>query len=388
MSEPKPHESSSPDSAEPHPMVEVLAKQFEAVIHVGLRASALKERGDVADLLLLSCLDPPTAVPDEDYERALRLVRVLRRILKDLRQREEDLAIGLGRLLGSTDHSSTTSVGERRRFAARLLQGREMTSEGFRKGPEKKYCQLLAEYLIAFDEENRQRVTRNRMELGAPADPAVAIDWLDRFQYYYGIWSCLSGLRFDIDAIRIRRQDDPESAALEKYAESSLCYWGLAFHRLDRFVIERGGLWLLSDADLEQELAAVIYKINWHPPLSTYDVGWIAHNMTGEGEGEIVHFRRSLSQEETGRDILQRWTRWLATCNCGDVLDETCEPHQVVKLCYRYIEIIDAEWYKIASWYTRPPDKPFSEQIDLEGLYQAYSYRLDEYQDDQESNQI
>ena len=205
-----------------------------------------------------------------------------------------------------------------------------MGPETFRKNWQSNFLTPLAELIHKYEEEHRLRMTRNRMEVRAPADPGVVIDWLDRFQYYYGVWSSACGLANDIDAIAARRNIDPATSNLDSYAESSLFFFSQLRLGIDRFVVERGGLWLFSDAEVEQLVSDALYQIAWHPPISTLDEGWLLHNLIGTGAAQLVMFQRALNEEVIGRRLLERWKAWLTSCECGETISENCEPHRVV----------------------------------------------------------
>ncbi len=290
--------------------------------------------------------------------------------------------MGFQQLLGATDALANVSPVDRREMAARtwgLLgrRGRSLTSDSFLKRQQSKFCEQLADWLLEYDREYRLKQTRNQMELGAPADRAVAVDWLDRFQYYYRVWTDLVSLKHDFEAFLIRRGKDPDDPALPSYYESSLWFYALEQLDVDRFVEERGGIWLFSDIEVEQQVADALYHVSWHAPASTVDASWLALAARNADVPNAFRFRQALRTVKRGRQILRRWAIWLNKCKC-DLRKPSpkCEVHRVIRFCRFYAETIDREWRSIASWYSRAPARPHVDTIDLAALYEQYPYEL------------
>lgn len=216
--------------------------------------------------------------------------------------------------------------------------------------------ELLADELIEYDASYRMRNTYERLAAKLPASPALAVMWLDRFQYYYRIWSDLSGLENDL-AVYVRTRHDPEvtKARLERRRRTSLWFLARFFLHLDQFMDQRGGLWLLGDEDQAQLVADSIYFLGFHPPVTEQDVSWLSLAALERPIPAFHLFNRKLDEDDAGRAILTRWRAWLEACQCDpQVPQENCELHIVMRHSSRYQQIIDAEWNRIVEWFTGP----------------------------------
>jgi hypothetical protein len=216
--------------------------------------------------------------------------------------------------------------------------------------------ELLADELIEYDASYRMRNTYERLAAKLPASPALAVMWLDRFQYYYRIWSDLSGLENDL-AVYVRTRHDPEvtEARLERRRRTSLWFLARFFLHLDQFMDQRGGLWLLGDEGQAQLVADSIYFLGFHPPVTEQDASWLSLAALERPIPAFHLFNRKLDEDDAGRAILTRWRAWLEACQCDpQVPQENCELHIVMRHSHRYQEIVDAEWNRIVEWFTGP----------------------------------
>jgi hypothetical protein len=218
---------------------------------------------------------------------------------------------------------------------------------------------LLADELIEYDALYRIRDTYERLAAKLPASPALAVMWLDRFQYYYRMWTDLSGLANDL-AVYLRVRHDPAStsAQLDRRRRTSLWFLARFYLHLDQFVDQRGGLWLLGDEDQAQLVADSIYYLQFHPPVTESDASWLSFAALEQPAPAFHLFNRKLDEDEAGKLILGRWRAWLEDCQCDHrAPGEDCEVHIVLRHCARYMDIIDAEWNRIVAWFTGPPGK-------------------------------
>ena len=359
------------------PSLATLTKQLGAVVRLGLRASALTTtKQSVGALLDLRCVAPPPGPQDTRDERALRFVRIMRELVRDLHREDAEFADGIGRLIGNTNRSSTEPLKDRRQEAARILCYTGMSAETFRRRHEATYLGILASSLREREKTFRLRETRNRMEVSAPADAGVAVDWLDRFQYYYRVWSYAIGLANDIDAVTKRQEKDSSDPALPKYAESSLWMYSRLIVHIDLFLDERGGLWLFSDADVEQEASDALWHISWHSPFAMQDDAHLVQAAVGSKSISFVNFLRFVREDEPGQLLLDRWSKWFFNCTCWINPSAECEVHRVRSYCHTFVDIVDTEWNKIAEWYQNPPRRMHGDTIDVGDLYERFPYRL------------
>jgi hypothetical protein len=218
---------------------------------------------------------------------------------------------------------------------------------------------LLADELVEYDALYRMRNTYKRLAAKLPASPALAVMWLDRFEYYYRIWSDLSGLENDLVVyLQARNDRQVTSDRLERRRRTSLWYLARYFLHLDQFMDQRGGLWLLGDEDQAQLVADSIYFLGFHPPVTEQDASWLSFAALEAPVPAFHLFDRKLEEDGTGRLVLTRWRAWLEACRCDPQAPrEDCELHIVMRHSRQYQVIIDAEWNRIVEWFTGPPGK-------------------------------
>ncbi|HLX50207.1 MAG TPA: hypothetical protein VKS82_17925, partial [Streptosporangiaceae bacterium] len=86
-----------------------------------------------------------------------------------------------------------------------------MQPETFRKEPEQLHIGQVAEQVLKLCHEQRLRAERVKLERRHPADSRLAIQWLDRFEAYYRLWTPISRLGDDLlAAITTRREPETE----------------------------------------------------------------------------------------------------------------------------------------------------------------------------------
>jgi hypothetical protein len=84
-----------------------------------------------------------------------------------------------------------------------------MQPETFRKEPEQLHIGQVAEQVMQLCHEQRLRAERVKLERRHPADSRLAIQWLDRFEAYYRLWTPISRLGDDLlAAIATRREPE------------------------------------------------------------------------------------------------------------------------------------------------------------------------------------
>jgi hypothetical protein len=145
-----------------------------------------------------------------------------------------------------------------------------MQPETFRKEPEQLHIGQVAEQILRLCHERRLRLERVKLERRHPADSRLAIQWLDRFEAYYRLWTPISRLGDDLlAAITTRREPeteqppwDPEGVAehpdwngtedqARGYVRGALYAYAWYQLELRRFMVRHGGLWIFSDAEVE-----------------------------------------------------------------------------------------------------------------------------------------
>lgn len=274
-----------------------------------------------------------------------------------------------------------------RREQAALAYG--ATADSFRKDPERLVIEQMAEGVLEVAREGAMRQARLAMEQRRhPADSRLAVQWVERFEAYYRIWTPVSGLAGDLlAAVSFYRQEpsehlpwDPDSADPFDPVEYGQYYMTLALVHYTRFLVElrrfgslHGGLWLLSDTETEQQTADAIYRIGWHNNMNEDDDSWLRRNLVDARHEENEHFVQLMASTTMGTHVHRKWQEYGRSCHCQDAEHgdgPECQVHATIKACQDYMTLIDEDWLKIADWY-RPGSKPIR-SVQAEDLYAAH----------------
>lgn len=276
-------------------------------------------------------------------------------------------------------------AGDRRQRAAQLYG---VKPDSFRKEPERLVIEQMAEGVMAVAREAALRQTRIAMEQRHPADSRLAVQWVERFEAYYRIWTPVSGLANDLKAaVDFYRDEpahhlpwDPDSEEAfdpvdyaETYMTFALCHYASFQLELSRFISRHGGLWLLSDADAEQQVASAVYRIQWHNGLIQDDDAWLRRHLADSRHEERDHFIHLLATTSMGTRIHQKWQATGRDCECEDIENgdgPECQLHGMIRACKDYMDLIDNDWMKIADWY-RPGSQP-RRTIDPIKMYETH----------------
>jgi hypothetical protein len=342
------------------PDARVLARELRHVVNQGAWASALNP-AEIPRLLALACVAGPAQ--ESGVSAEAQLVVVLKHLLQpDQPGQSEGANRALALLLGVAATTKGFASAVRRERTRDYLYPDDhghpgMELDTFNRRHVLPLLELLADELIEYDALYRMRNTYERLAAKLPASPALAVMWLDRFQYYYRIWSDLSGLENDL-VVYLQARHDPQvtNDRLERRRRTSLWYLARFFLHLDQFMDQRGGLWLLGDEDQAQLVADSTYFLRFHPPVTELDASWLSFAALEEPVPAFHLFNRRLDEDNTGRQVLTRWRAWLEACRCDPrAPQEDCEVHIVMRHSRQYQEIIDAEWNRIVEWFTGPP---------------------------------
>lgn len=274
-------------------------------------------------------------------------------------------------LLGLFPGTALWSGALRRSKAADLFG---VASETFRKKHEKELLGLVADEILSACHDARLRSTRADMEQHRhPADSRLAVQWVERFEAYYRIWTPAYALAADLEAALETYLEepadhypwDPESVEpydpvrqAEGYGHSAL-YWLAQFHlEIKRFKSKHGGLWLLSDAETEQQVADAVYRIGWHNNLSDGDESFLRRHLADSRHEEVEHFWKVIQSFSDGQRINANWQRIIR--DGVDLKESDKSSSQVwltIAACREYCDLIDNDWLRIADWY-RPGSSP------------------------------
>jgi len=357
------------------PDAELLARELRLVVSVGCQPTPLSQVADrLPRLSSLDCVAKAALDRGADhYQVARALVAALAAVVRRLGGGPLGLAVGY--LLGLDPESRGLSAERRRELAISELFDEGMSAVSFQRRHQDHVLVAVADELCAYEDEYRVRQARIGLEIADVQSERLAIDWLRRFEYYYGMWSALSGLRNDLQTAMERRVRDGQDPAETPYARSSLWYYAQFLVRLERFVQERGGLWLLSSIDAEAEVAQAVYWVRWHTSMADIDDSWLRRHLLAAEE--LEPFAEHLQDDERGRDIRARWAGFLRDCHCA-LSDPAadCQLHLVMEWCDRYTNTIDAEWARIAPWYQSGPDERTAGRVELGAVFDVFPYVL------------
>ena len=267
--------------------------------------------------------------------------------------------------LGLVSGTKLWPSGQRRSEAAKIYG---LSVDRFRKGHEPQLLEQVAEGVLAVCHDKELRHTRTQMEQRHPADSRLAVQWVERFEAYYRVWTPAYALAANLEAAVTTRREvpadhlpwdpdseqpyDPENQA-DGYGRYALYAYALFQLEVRKFMTRHGGLWLLSDTDIEQQVADAVYRIGWHNPLNEDDDSWLRRFLADSRHEEPQHFAQLLKATNAGSQTLLEWQHHVASCHCQHLEqgEDGCQVHATIRACHDYCDLIDADWIKIADWY-------------------------------------
>jgi hypothetical protein len=287
-------------------------------------------------------------------------------------------------LLGLERGLRGASPVERREAAADALG---MSSETFRTRHQKVVLSSIADQVLALVHEHEMRSTHEQLSRRHPAESRLAVEWVQRFEAYYRIWTPVFALGADLTAYRgtMLEEDRPyggngdvgphgemytQEMQAEGYAQSAIYYYARFAWELAQFMTRHGGLWLLSDGETETAVTDAVYAIAWHiTPLNERDESFL-RSVLQDTRGQEMHgFLQLLGRTDIGQETYAEWLDWLGSCQCkwegGETTEAehfptrtnhegilgTCQVHRVIEACGTYCDLIDRDWRRIADWY-------------------------------------
>jgi hypothetical protein len=322
------------------------------------------------------------ATADESSEAHVVVEAALRRAVERFGGGAYGEAAAL--LFGLDQGTRTLNSRVRRELAAERM---ERTADTFRKRYEPTMLGEIATQILTLCSEQHSRSARSETERRYPAESAMAVEWLRRFEAYYRLWTPISGLGNDLTAYRstlfeagrpwdrrfgTKDPIDPgysQEEQAEGYARFALYHYARYQWELRRFVNAYGGLWLLSDGETEQAVSDAVYRIFWHTTGNERDDSFLRTVLQDTPNQELHGFLERLASTEIGRETHREWQEWVGTCECVWKPEElsseeyfptrhhhaginaTCQIHGVIEACGDYLDLIDRDWRKIADWY-------------------------------------
>jgi hypothetical protein len=212
----------------------------------------------------------------------------------------------------------------------------------------------VAEQLVR--REVAHRVSEQRLAQQVrrpPLESAMKVDWLGRFERYYGIWASVSGLRFDIE-LAVANQRDGNAADLDHFVRKSLWYYALFVTDLIMFIRDCGGLWIMPDPKAEQLLADAVWLIRKPTPLTELDESML--RLAIAGWEELAPFMQATYSDAAMRRLTDTWRSWIVSCDCPDLKRprKHCAVHQCTAWATSFMDNLNQQWDLLADWYDVP----------------------------------
>ncbi len=311
-------------------------------------------------------------------------------------------------LFGLEGGTRALDEAERRRRAADRF-GRSFST--FRQRYESDLISDVADGIAQLAAQATLRTAHYQLAGRQPAESRLAVQWVERFDAYYRLWTPIYGLAADLTAYRSTMLDldrpydrrvgtdgpeDPgymQEQQAEGYARFALYRFASFLWELKQFMLRYGGHWLLSSPDTEAIVSEAVYGISWHvTPFNERDESWLRSTIADSRGGELHHFLNLLARTDIGRATHAEWQEWVATCQCSwnlEVSDlddhlfptaskhsgvvESCQVHQVISACEAYCRTMEKDWLRVADWYHI--DGPVGgNRTSAEGLYARWSH--------------
>jgi hypothetical protein len=267
---------------------------------------------------------------------------------------------------------------------AKVAQIYGVTPDRARKAHEKTAIEQVAQEILNLCQESRLREARMNLERRTPAESRLAVQWIERFEAYYRIWTPVIHLAGDLRAaIETRRDPDPGHAPWDpsepwegaegkarNYARYALFAYAQFKLELKKFVTRHGGLWLLSSQAVESQTADAVYRIGWHNNLTEEDDSWLRRTLAQADHEEQIHFLELLEGNRIGVAVHTKWQKHVASCVCAsdDLSAADCQVHATIQACDDYCKLVDDDWDRIADWYHPGERRP--SRVEAEELYQ------------------
>ena len=307
---------------------------------------------------------------DKESQEPAPIVDLLRRAVGGLGG--GDLQDEAEVLLGLAPGMALATPGQRVTAAAAI---RGLQPDTYRKRPQEELLEYLAELVLALCHDIGMRRTRVDLEARRhPADSRLAVQWVERFEAYYAIWSIADGLANDLEAALQTYLEEPADhlpwdpnseegfdpvAEARGYARSALYHYAAFLLEVRRFRSRYGGLWLASDEEVEAQIADAAFRIGWHNDINDEDDSWLRRHLADARREENDHFIDLILAFPRGVKLHNQWQAFVRQ---GVGLDDAAERERsqvrlAVAACRDYCRLVDEDWLRIADWY-RPEARP------------------------------
>lgn len=346
-----------------------------------------------------------TIIPEDELDDPIVIEQALRRGVARLGGGSYGEVAAL--LFGLVGAARGLGPRERREAASDALSC--SSAETFRTRHQKSMVSDLADQLLNLCAEMRLRNARTEMERGYPGESRLAVQWVERFEAYYRIWTQAYALGADLTACRstLLEPDRPYDEAPDTsdsghltytqedqaggYARFALYHFAGFEWELRQFMARFGGLWLLSTPEAELTAQEAVYRVSWHvTPFNERDHSWLRTALNDTRGQELHGFLQFVDSSTIGQITCSDWLTWVESCECSwdlataptsdyfpvapqyEGISTGCQLHSVVAACSHYCRLIDGEWLRIADWYHLPPGRTISLPVDSEALYALY----------------
>lgn len=292
-----------------------------------------------------------------------------------------------GKLFGLGPDDRTLTAGVRRANAAQALG---VSLRTLTRKHETLILGQLAGQILRLCTEQRLGDARRQLDPRPQAESALSLHWIEMFQAYFRLYTPISGLANDLTAYRSTLLEEQrvydhrfgtegpddmgysQEEQAEGYASYALYHYTRHQWEFERFITRYGGMWMLSDAQAEQDAPDTIARIRWYSPYSERDDSFLRTLLDETPNQELHGFLERLEQSELGKAKHQAWQDWAASCSCSwppgadtgtdyfptshnqSGISPDCWPHQVIDACGTYCKLIDEDWVKTADWYRIP----------------------------------
>jgi hypothetical protein len=247
--------------------------------------------------------------------------------------------------------------------------------DNFRKNYENSVLSQIAEAILVLCQEGRLRAANVEMQHQRhPADSRLAVQWIERFEAYYRIWTPAFALAADLEAAVDTYLEEPtehppwapdsdipydRDAQARGYGRSALYRLTEFWLEMRRFMHRHGGMWLFSDPQVEDDVADATYRIGWHNSLSDRDESFLRRHLADSRHEEPAQFWDIIQAFSQGNDIDKNWQQMIleaALCTTEEQKAGS-QAWLTIQACKDYCDLIDQDWVRIADWY-RPGHAP------------------------------
>lgn len=212
----------------------------------------------------------------------------------------------------------------------------------------------MAEHLSLRDSEFVAEARRlAQRERRPPLESAMRVEWLNRFERYYKMWTPIFGIRHNLElALESRREGSLDDT--EIYIRLAFCNHAYFLTELDSFVLQQGGLWILPDTRTEDAIADSTWFLREPMPLTKIDESIL--RMAFASSEELAMFLHATYVNHELRPIMAKWRKWVHSCECARSSRprRKCGLHASISWLAFYMDALEAQWDFLADWFDLP----------------------------------